>query len=138
MWFWWPLGLLVILFHFVYWKQEKEPNDILEEKNTPVRLDTPAEKEDQRDPPMGQQSQGSSPRQPDVKPEKQESVERSSLQQPSQEQLTQGEDEEQEIPWKQSISRSCEEQSLKLGRIKRQMKITLGIFFSHNAEEVWQ
>ena len=119
----------MILFYFVYWKQEKEPNDILEEKNTPVRLDTPAEKEDQRDPPMGQQSQGSSPRQPDVKPEKQESVQQLSLGQPSQEQLAQGEDEEQEIPWKQSISRSCEEQSLKLGRIKRQMKITLGIFF---------
>ncbi|XP_024852139.1 doublecortin domain-containing protein 2C isoform X2 [Bos taurus] len=77
---------------------EKEPNDILEEKHTPVLLDTPAEKEDQRDPPTGQQSQESSPRQPDVKPEKQESVERSSLGQPSREQLTQGEDEEQEMP----------------------------------------
>ncbi|XP_061282691.1 doublecortin domain-containing protein 2C isoform X2 [Bos javanicus] len=77
---------------------EKEPNDILEEKHTPVLLDTPAEKEDQRDPPTGQQSQESSPRQPDVKPEKQESVERSSLGQPSQEQLTQREDEEQEMP----------------------------------------
>ncbi|XP_070315277.1 doublecortin domain-containing protein 2C isoform X2 [Odocoileus virginianus] len=44
---------------------EKEPNDILEDKNTPVRPDTPVE-EDQREPPVGQQSQGSSPGQPDV------------------------------------------------------------------------
>ena len=90
----------------------------LEEKNTPVRLDTPAEKGDQRGPPMGHQSQESSPRQPDVKLDKQESTEQSSLGQPSQEQvpdkpeppepapsgqpsqeqLTQGEDREQEIP----------------------------------------
>ena len=36
-------------------------------KNTPMWLDTPVKKEDQREPPVGQQSQGSSPRQPDVK-----------------------------------------------------------------------
>ena len=96
-----------MLFYFVYWKQ-KEPYDILEEKNTPVLLDSPVKIEDQREPPMRQQSQEeSSPRQPDVKldkqellkqlylgqssdeqiPEKQESFEQPSLGQPSQEQI---------------------------------------------------
>lgn len=90
-WFRRLLCLLVVLFYFVDGKQEKEPNDILEEKNTPVLLETPMKIEDQRKPPGGQQSQEeSSPGQPEVQRDTQASLEPSSLGQPSQGQAADG------------------------------------------------
>nr|XP_044627812.1 doublecortin domain-containing protein 2C isoform X3 [Equus asinus] len=106
---------------------EKEQYDMVEEKNRPVLLETPVKIEDQREPPMGQQSQEeSSLRQPEEKPEarellqpsssrqpsdeqipeKQESLEQSSLGQPSQEQIP----DKQEPPKRSSLGQPSQEQ----------------------------
>nr|XP_023475365.1 doublecortin domain-containing protein 2C isoform X3 [Equus caballus] len=106
---------------------EKEQYDMVEEKNRPVLLETPVKIEDQREPPMRQQSQEeSSLRQPEEKPEaqellqpsssrqpsdeqipeKQESLEQSSLGQPSQEQMP----DKQEPPKRSSLGQPSQEQ----------------------------
>ena len=53
---WLDDNLLVILSYFVYWKKEKKQHDILEEKPTPVLIETQVEAEVQRDPSIGQES----------------------------------------------------------------------------------
>ncbi|XP_033032535.1 doublecortin domain-containing protein 2C isoform X2 [Trachypithecus francoisi] len=67
-------------------KQEKEPFDLLEEKNTPVLLETPVEIEAHREPLMRQSQEKSSPRQEEQTPEEQESSEQPCLGQPHREQ----------------------------------------------------
>ncbi|XP_077607110.1 doublecortin domain-containing protein 2C isoform X3 [Crocuta crocuta] len=67
---------------------EKEPYDILEGKITPVLLETPVRIEDQREPPMEQQSlEESSSRQSEEEPEEQELLDQSSWGQSSREQI---------------------------------------------------
>ncbi|XP_055109169.1 doublecortin domain-containing protein 2C isoform X2 [Symphalangus syndactylus] len=65
---------------------KKKNHDILEEKNTPVLLETPVEIEAHREPPMGQSQEKSSPRQEEQTPEEQESSEQPCLGQPHREQ----------------------------------------------------
>ncbi|XP_055109171.1 doublecortin domain-containing protein 2C isoform X4 [Symphalangus syndactylus] len=67
-------------------ERKKKNHDILEEKNTPVLLETPVEIEAHREPPMGQSQEKSSPRQEEQTPEEQESSEQPCLGQPHREQ----------------------------------------------------
>ncbi|XP_060043019.1 doublecortin domain-containing protein 2C isoform X2 [Erinaceus europaeus] len=66
---------------------EKEPNDILEEKNTPVLLETQGKLEEQRETPMEQQSQEDSATQLKETPKLEESLQQSNLGQPFQGQI---------------------------------------------------
>ncbi|XP_047602525.1 doublecortin domain-containing protein 2C isoform X2 [Lutra lutra] len=75
---------------------EKEPYDILEERNTPVLLETPLEIEDQREPPMGQQPQESSLTQSEEPPEEQELLKEPYWRQASQEQTP---DKQESFEW---------------------------------------
>ncbi|XP_073753050.1 doublecortin domain-containing protein 2C isoform X2 [Callorhinus ursinus] len=68
-------------------KKEKGRYDILEGKNTPILLETPVKIEDQKEPPMGQQSLESSSTQSEEQPEEQELLKEPSWEQPSQEQI---------------------------------------------------
>ena len=169
------VAVLVILWfsscgfdgHYVYWwfcfilfTENKKRNQMtfLEEKNTPLQLDTPVKKEDQREPPMGQQSQKSSPRQPDVRLTSKNRLSHHPWASHLKNRHLGSKNHLNSHPWDNHPDNSwlrektknnkphenkvsavvVKNNSLKLERIKRQMKITLGIFFSHGAEEVCQ
>lgn len=93
-----------VLFLFT---EEKEPYDLLEGKNTPVLLEAPVKIEDQRQPPMGQQSrEESSSGRSEEKPEDQELLEQPSWGQPSQEQIP----DKREPSEQSSLTQSSQEQ----------------------------
>ncbi|XP_058988740.1 doublecortin domain-containing protein 2C [Mustela lutreola] len=75
---------------------EKESYGILEERNTPVLLETPLEIEDQREPPMEQQPQESSLNQSEEQPEELELLKEPYWRQASQEQMP---DKQESLEW---------------------------------------